>query len=114
MNHPIKSWGIAIPSLGVYTTLTKEPCGQWVNDFGTSGVMRMTYFGALNKKRIPRFDVSMASNAASNGGLASDGGKRQKMDAKGLEPRPRAMASGDKGEGLVEEPNDQLPRAPGL
>ena len=62
MNHPIESWDIAIPSLGVYTTLTKEPCGQWVNDFGTSGVMRMTYFGALNKKRIPRFDVSMASN----------------------------------------------------
>ena len=62
MNHPIESWDIAIPSLGVYTTLTKEECGQWVKDFGTSGVMRMTYFGALNKKRIPRFDVSMASN----------------------------------------------------
>ena len=62
MSHPIESWDLAIPSLGVYTTLTKVPCGQWVNDFGTSGVMRMTYFGAQNKKRIPRFDVSMASN----------------------------------------------------
>ena len=62
MTHPIESWDIAIPSLGIYTTLTKVPCGQWVNDFGTSGVMRMTYFGAQNKKRIPRFDVSMASN----------------------------------------------------
>ena len=62
MSHPIEAWDLAIPSLGVYTTLTKVPCGQWVNDFGTSGVMRMTYFGAQNKKRIPRFDVSMASN----------------------------------------------------
>ena len=61
MTHPIESWDLAIPSLGVYTTLTKVPCGQWVNDFGTSGVMRMTYFGAQNKKFIPRFGVSMAS-----------------------------------------------------
>ena len=30
--------------------------------FGTSGVMRMTYFGQQNKKRIPRFDVCMVSN----------------------------------------------------
>ena len=62
MSHPIESWDLVIPSLGVYTTLTKVPCGQWVNDFGTSGVMRMTYLGAANKKRIPRFDVSMASD----------------------------------------------------
>ena len=62
MTHPIESWDIAIPSLGIYSTLTKTPSGQWTNVFGTSGVMRMTYFGQQNKKRIPRFDVCMVSN----------------------------------------------------
>ena len=62
MTHPIESWDIAIPSLGIYSTLTKTPSGQWTNVFGTSGVMRMTYFGQQNRKRIPRFDVCMVSN----------------------------------------------------
>ena len=62
MTHPIESWGLVIPSLGIYSTLTKTPTGQWTNVFGTSGVMRMTYFGQQNRKRIPRFDVCMVSN----------------------------------------------------
>ena len=63
MTFHIECWDLKIPSLGIYTTLTKVPCGQWVSDFGpTSGVMRLTYLGQQNKKRVPRFGIRMVSN----------------------------------------------------
>ena len=62
MTFHIECWDLKIPSLGIYTTLTKVPCGQWVSDFGTSGVMRLTYLGQQDKKRVSRFGIRMVSN----------------------------------------------------
>ena len=63
MTFHIECWDLNIPSLGIYTTLTKVPCGQWVSDFGpTSGVTRLTYLGQQNKKRVPRFGIRMVSS----------------------------------------------------
>ena len=63
MTFHIECWDLKIPSLGIYTTLTKVPCGQGVSDFGpSSGVMRLTYLGQQNKKRVPRFGIRMVSS----------------------------------------------------
>ena len=63
-NHPIESWDLAIPSLAIYCSLTKVPCGQWVHDFGTSGRMQLTYFGQ-NLAGVQRFHIRMASEGKS-------------------------------------------------
>ena len=63
-NHPIESWDLSIPSLAIYCSLTKVPCGQWVHDFGTSGRMQLTYFGQ-NLAGVQRFHIRMASEGKS-------------------------------------------------
>ena len=63
-NHPIESWDLSIPSLAIYCSLTKIPCGQWVHDFGTSGRMQLTYFGQ-NLAGVQRFHIRMASEGKS-------------------------------------------------
>ena len=62
MTSPIESYDLSIPSLGIYATLTKVPCGQWVHDWGTSGIMRLTYFGQQNLAGVQRWNIRMVSD----------------------------------------------------
>ena len=59
---PIEAYGLTIPSLAVYVTLTKVPCGQWVHDFGTSGIMRLTYQGQANLAGILQWDIRIVES----------------------------------------------------
>ena len=56
---PIEAYDLTIPSLAVHVTLTKVPCGQWTHDFGTSGIMRLTYQGQRNLAGIQQWDLRM-------------------------------------------------------
>ena len=41
----VDCYDVAIASLGIYCTMTKVPCGQFVHDYGEAGILRLTYFG---------------------------------------------------------------------
>ena len=56
---PIEAYDLTIPSLAIHVTLTKVPCGQWTHDFGTSGIMRLTYQGQANLAGILQWDLRM-------------------------------------------------------
>ena len=63
-NHPIESWDLSIPSLALHCSLTKVPSGQWLHDFGSSGIMRLTYFGQT-LAGVQRFHIRMVSEGKS-------------------------------------------------
>ena len=63
-NHPIESWDLSIPSLALHCSLMKVPSGQWLHDFGSSGIMRLTYFGQT-LAGVQRFHIRMVSEGKS-------------------------------------------------
>lgn len=63
-NHPIESWDLSIPSLALHCSLTKVPSGQWLHDFGSSGIMRLTYFGQT-LAGVQRFHIRMVAEGKS-------------------------------------------------
>ena len=59
------SYDVSFPSQGLYATLTKTTSGQWVYDFGTSGILRLTDLGSRNLAGVQRWMLRMASGNTS-------------------------------------------------
>ena len=59
------SYDLSFPSQGLYATLTKTPSGQWIYDFGTSGILRLTDLGSRNLAGVQRWHLRMASGNSS-------------------------------------------------
>ena len=59
------SYDLSFPSQGLYCTLTRTLSGQWIYDFGTSGILRLTDLGSRNLAGVQRWMLRMASGNTS-------------------------------------------------
>ena len=60
----VDSYDVSVPSAGIHCTLTRTPNSQWINDFGSNGVLRLSYFG-MNVSGIQRWNLRMTKESDS-------------------------------------------------
>ena len=60
----VDAYDVSVPSAGIHTTLTRTPSSQWIQDFGSDGLLRLTYFG-MNLAGAQRWNLRMTKSTDS-------------------------------------------------
>ena len=75
----VDSYDVAVPSAGIYATLTRTPCGQWVQDWGAECVLRLSGLAPISggvQRWCLRMDSWVVATSDANGGWVNNTGEK--------------------------------------